>query len=485
MKSYFAFGIIVALSWVGLAAGAHAQDRVSGPSLLPLPEAQREYPTTPYPNAPVGAYETGTSAWSNSRGPVFGQRFANNNPGVAPLDGPHATPEAVPTPAAPNGIYPDASPSPSDKHHDPYADAMSSPYGSGVTGAEGASGFDAGDMCGYGGGAVSGIRGGGGWWGSVGGLIMGRDRGNGYRFSYFDSNEAGQYTTQQYNWGGGVQASVGHCFMHGCNTYGIEAVYWGLYPGVNEQTTLAGQQPGNLNAILNFNQLNYNGGLASLSANNAAAHRLRSSYEIQNVELNLLNFTYAGTGDCGASRHSYSFGAGFRWFRFIDGLQFASDPANNVFNGAPEEIYYDIRTINDLVGFQLMGQCNYWITNKLGASFGTKFGIYDNFMSHTSRIGGAAGDAVVNNGPFNGAAWNIAGNSSTVALLGQVDAGLTYSMTSHWSLFAGYRVMGVSNVALTTNQIFPDLRGINDVAAINHNGSLILHGAYAGAQFCW
>ena len=67
MKSYFALGAFVALSWVGLLAGAVAQDNVTGPSLLPLPEAQREYPTTPYPNAPVGAYETGTSAWSNTR----------------------------------------------------------------------------------------------------------------------------------------------------------------------------------------------------------------------------------------------------------------------------------------------------------------------------------------------------------------------------------------------------------------------------------
>ena len=192
-----------------------------------------------------------------------------------------------------------------------------------------------------------------------------------------------------------------------------------------------------------------------------------------------------GGGNGGPSRFSYNFGAGVRWFRFRDTLQFAADRTGADFVGAVDELYYDIGTINDLVGFQLIGQSNYWITDKLSASLGTKFGLYGNHIQHTSHIFGAAGDAVINNGPNAGRAWNVSNSTNTVSFLGELDAGLTWSISNHWSLYGGYRVVGLSNVGLTSNQVFPDLRGINDVEIINFNGSLILHGGYAGVQFSW
>jgi hypothetical protein len=43
-------------------------------------------------------------------------------------------------------------------------------------------------------------------------------------------------------------------------------------------------------------------------------------------------------------------------------------------------------------------------------------------------------------------------------------------------------VLGVSGVALPTNQIYHDLRGTNDVQLLNTNGSLLLHGVFVGAE---
>ena len=65
-------------------------------------------------------------------------------------------------------------------------------------------------------------------------------------------------------------------------------------------------------------------------------------------------------------------------------------------------------------------------------------------------------------------------------MLGEMDLGFDYRLTSRWNAFAGYRILGASNVALPTNQIYSDLRGIQDVESIDSNGSLIMHGGYAG-----
>jgi hypothetical protein len=322
----------------------------------------------------------------------------------------------------------------------------------------------------------------------VGGLVMGRDRGNSLYFSWFDANEGEQFLTPRYNWGGGVQAAIGKTIC--CGQYAIEGVYWGLFPGVNEQNVFEGDRPGNLNAGLPFgalNALSYDGQPAANFTDDALHHRLQTRYQIHNLELNFLNYTCNGNTSCACpSRLTYNFGAGIRWFRFRDGLQWASDDTDFVFNGADEELYYDITCINDLIGFQLMGQGNYWLTNCLCTNFGTKFGLYGNHIQAHSRIGGSAGDAIVDDGgPFDGEFWNVRSVTNTVSFLGELDLGMTYCFCKRWSLFGGYRAVAVTNVALARNQVTWDLGMLNNVETIHYNGSLILHGVYGGAQYCW
>ena len=38
-------------------------------------------------------------------------------------------------------------------------------------------------------------------------------------------------------------------------------------------------------------------------------------------------------------------------------------------------------------------------------------------------------------------------------------------------------------MALPTNQIYSDLRGINDVEEIESNGHVLVHGGYAGVEY--
>lgn len=100
----------------------------------------------------------------------------------------------------------------------------------------------------------------------------------------------------------------------------------------------------------------------------------------------------------------------------------------------------------------------------------------------TPRIGGAAGLATVNNGPNDGRAWLVSANKVDVAFLGEVRAGLACQIGRTWRAVGEYRVVGVSGVALPTNQIFPDLRGLSDVELLATNGNLLLHGAFVGLE---
>jgi hypothetical protein len=122
---------------------------------------------------------------------------------------------------------------------------------------------------------------------------------------------------------------------------------------------------------------------------------------------------------------------------------------------------------------------------RLSLNGGTKVGFFGNHISHSSRIGGAAGTAVINNGPNAGLEFLVDNTKDDVAFLTEVFFGAGYAISNRWSASAGYRAVAVTGLALPTDQIYPDLRGINDLYTVESQSSVILHGAYFGAQFTY
>ena len=357
------------------------------------------------------------------------------------------------------------------------------------------------------------------WFAGVYGMYMMRNNENHYMFSYDDAWESIQLTDSRDanpDLIGGFEVRFGRFFNCGQNA--IEAIYWGVipsdgdapYPEDGITIVRAGSARGNLDGILNWDDLNYNGRTAEWWVNHGVAHAVFRESEFHNIEINWLYFcgqgiSMAGGGctpcgaanaccppdpcgcsdPCGWDRFRFAWLFGVRYFKFRDELMFGADTVDGVFTGAPEEIYYDIETDNNLTGVQLGGLGRYYLTPRLAFDFGHKVGLFGNHIEHQSTIGGAAGLAMINNGPNYGRYYDVNTTKDDAAILGELNVGLSYNLSCRWIATVGYRAVGVVGVALPTNQIYPDLRGINDVEIVDSNGSLILHGGYVGLAYAF
>lgn len=487
MKSFRHMCAVAALMSAGLAGVAEAQLNPYG--LGAGYPAANQYPSTH--QAPASYEPIGYQTYVAQSGPMLSP--ANQLPRepvntlTSLIGGPPVVTPVQPLPGGPQQpITPAPGPATTGDFMGGYSvgSGAGCSVGGGVGGYGGAGvGFDGGAACGYGygypppGGGVAA-----GWFASFGGLIMTRDRGNHYFYSFERNNEANQLTTSRradWNWGGGFDIRFGHYFN--CGTCAVEAVYWGLFPESGSTVTTT-DGIAELDTILNFDQLDYNGGAANLLTDDAQIHSLTRDNEFHNVELNLLQLLGGyGVGSYGPL--NYRLLAGVRYFKFRDRLLFAADTVDRVLTGAPEEVYYDIDVDNNLIGFQIGGQGEFCATDRLTLDLGTKLGLFGNRIDHFSRIGGAAGTAVINNGPNLGRQFLVDNGKNDVAFLAEVNLGGRYCVTDCWTLTGGYRAVAITGVALPENQIYPDLRGIQDVELVDSNGSLILHGAYFGAEY--
>lgn len=343
-------------------------------------------------------------------------------------------------------------------------------------------------------------------WGGYAGVLMLNREDENHRFYSYDSNdESYQLLDSQdtnFDWTPGVEAHIGRYDC--CSCRGCEAVYWGLYPEDGYAYAYPAQVSGNLNGIFNFDQLDYNGQTANNYVDNAAVHRLRRQTELHNVEFNCLWGSSGCCGTncctdtctsccdsccssgcsnaCGCGRCTFRGLAGVRYLRLEDNLEFASDPSDTMFTGEVDELYYNIDTDNDLFGFQLGGIGEKALSHSLYLTFGAKAGVFFNDADAYSTIGGAAGLATINNGPNAGVAWDIDAHKDDVATIAELQAGVAWAFYPTWRLRGDYRVIGISGVALPTNQIYQDLRGVQDVQLLATNGDLILHGVFVGVE---
>jgi hypothetical protein len=320
------------------------------------------------------------------------------------------------------------------------------------------------------------------WQIHAGALLFFRDDANRHTFSFDSAIETNQYNNSRdanFDFLPGVE--VGLLRWNCCTQTGWEGLYWGLFPSNQSVTTFNTDVTGNLDPILDFSQLDYNGASANNFANAAAAHRLTRYSQINNAELNRLWGIPLGASN--GSLWSIRTLAGFRYFNFNEGFEFAADTVDANFTGDVNEIYYRVNAHNNLYGGQFGVLTERRSLGGFSLTFGAKAGVACNDASATSWIGGAAGTATINNGPLNGQQWLVNAKTQTASFIGELQLGGAYQLPSNWRILANYRVVGVTGLALPTNQIYAaDIRGINDVQFLSTNGNLFLHGVFVGAE---
>jgi hypothetical protein len=456
MKSFCKCGALLTFAWLGAVSSAGAQTSPYGSqSLLPFPA---------------------TAGQPQSYGPIY--RTASTAPLLASDYGPALAASQIEPIAQP--LPPDSSPS----------DLPANPALN--TGPYGKLGTDTSmfpnpttttscgsDQCGSGcSSCIPCCTGSGQWFGSIGGLAMTRNNPNPFWTTYqTNQNSLQLMNTSQAtgNWGGGGQVTFGRWWCGcGCNAgIGLQVVYWQVF-GMGGYSNLTSASS-NLSTPIDLGGVNITSGAGTFPAgnffDNSPEHRIWRNDQILNLELNVLHQQiYASP-----NRVNLTCLAGFRYFRFQEALTFGSVAFGDTFgqNGGADEAYLRTQVTNNLFGAQIGLLANWSVTQRCGFYALPKMGVFGNNITARNQL--YTGDGY--------SQFDIHSTKNALSLLGELDLGTYFWLSPNCQLFAGWRVIGVSQVALGDNQILPYLADTAGYGTIKANGDLILTGGFAGLAF--
>jgi hypothetical protein len=191
---------------------------------------------------------------------------------------------------------------------------------------------------------------------------------------------------------------------------------------------------------------------------------------INNVEINFLALSMLGSG-----RTQAIWLAGVRYFRFDETLTYGGTAYGYNFtdqNGA-QSLYLQDRSVNNLVGPQIGVILNHYVTQRFSLFVIPKMALMANFCSSQNTL--FTGDGYTQ--------FNLKGSKTDCSLLGELDLGANYWIKPWCSIYAGYRVIGVTSMALADNQFLPYLADAQGFQQPKTNGDLILSGAFGGVIF--
>jgi len=505
----------------GYAGGASAagQSAVTAPSLLPLPALSAPN-NQPY----YGGAQTAAT-------------FATEAPYPTPVAAPDTLPEPIP---AADGAR---SPSDAGAGYSPnYAPGYGATpnYGAGSSGPGGntqlstspstalggaASGCACADDCLFGGYC------GGMWFASVGGLGLGRNNANRFWTTYETNNNPDQLmNTQQAHagWGGGGEVTLGRWFgggggggglgggglggggvggmglagagfgagmagfgqagggygsggacgsdcQCGCGCpWGIAATYWGVSPMTGSSSltspTNTLSTPIDLGYVNITNSLGTSPNPASYFFDNSHQQTLSRVDRINNVEVNFIALSLLG---CGRTQAIWL--AGVRYFRFDETLTYGASAYGYTMtqNNGAYAAYLRDRSINNLVGPQIGVILSHYITPRFGVFMTPKVGIFGNYASSQNTL--YTGDGYTQ--------FDIKADKTEFSMLAQLDLGANYWIKPWWSLYGGFRVIGINQLALADNQFLPFLADTQGFGQPKTNGDVILYGAFGGMVF--
>ena len=269
---------------------------------------------------------------------------------------------------------------------------------------------------------------------------------------------------------------------------GFELRYLSLNPG-EESAQFAGNP---VTLIRDFGQIGQIGGLTHEQAFNLAdVHEVRRDMSIQNAEFNLLRMGRQAQTRRGRQA-IFEYLLGFRYFKFDESLNYSAFGIRpNIFSGGDiSRADFSAEVENELYGAQFGGRSEFSLSQRLGLLVGLKAGIFQNNFSASQRasvtgLDGQQRIAQVLNDPNQGTPFNLSGEDEDYTLLGEIDLGLTYRVTSSLRLRGGYKAIFVDDVAFADSQ---GTSNFNDIAANSiprANEDLVLYGGYFGVDLAF
>ena len=236
------------------------------------------------------------------------------------------------------------------------------------------------------------------------------------------------------SWPGGVELFAGRWFGEHQH-HGVEAIYWGVYGITSSPASPVAETTLSRNDMVNDAEINWLIAPGGRPEFNGREGR---------------RFTLVGL-------------AGFRFFQLQDVLSPESDP------GADETIDASTNVNNNLFGGQLGGKLDWHLTPAVRLSAVPKIMLAGNAVTDTTTVT-MGGDTTSFHTSDSGFSW-----------LGSVDAAVAWDVTPRWSLWIGYRLVGVNEIA----QAVPSWASSPEDASASPpdaSSSTIVHGGFAGFQ---
>lgn len=337
------------------------------------------------------------------------------------------------------------------------------------------------------------------WFASVNALFMGRNQANRVWTTYETGHERTQLMNTDFGlgWQPGGEICIGRRFC--CDQWAISASYWSLgqFTGSSHMSMWTNGLGSTLStplwmsgAVFDFDPATYNPATATTMHNyfdNAQAHCLWRTDEVQNIEINVIRERLCST-DC--SPLDIDCSVGVRYFRFKENLLFGSlqhlDGSTRYTDygcgDRAHQAFIDEDITNDLVGLQFGADAGWCFCHGCRVFVAPRVGIYNNHIQSDFRAyrgDGAIPTPVDEHGVPTGC-YPVRSSVNVFSVLAQLDVGLQWQFACHWSAQVGYRLVAATGIGLADNQIPMYIVDVPELSHPRHNGELILHGAFAG-----
>jgi hypothetical protein len=274
-------------------------------------------------------------------------------------------------------------------------------------------------------------------------------------------------------WPGGVDLHVGRWFGER-QQHAVEAIYWGVYQLGSSATLTAG--PPGIDAIPQAPTARLGGVPASDFLAGASQQRIERADVVNDVEINWVYSLWERPEFLPRERQiNLMWLAGFRFFQLNDQLTLTSTAADPAAGG----IDLGVATNNNIYGGQVGAKFDWRFLPRLRFNVVPKFMIGGNAITNTSVLESGAGTPATFPG---GAAAQAFSELGVFSWLGSVDTGVAWDVTERWSLWIGYRVVGVGNIAQADGQWPSLVTSPASLSGIAAGSETFIHGGFAGFQ---